>query len=185
MIVKRTFTGSSRPARRGLTLVEISITMSILVGVLLGFCEALLGSMSASRSHRETALATDAARQIMETLQATDLSTVFAINNGVVADDPAGAVVRLGAFAVPGLTPAPGDADGLCGEILFPEIIGAGASQLREDVEDRLLNMPRDLNGDGVVDALDHSGDYMILPVIVRVTWRGGKAQFKTILSNF
>jgi hypothetical protein len=32
--------------------------------------------------------------------------------------------------------------------------------------------MPRDLNGDGVVDALDHSVDRILLPVKVTVEWK-------------
>jgi hypothetical protein len=33
--------------------------------------------------------------------------------------------------------------------------------------------MPRDLDGDGVVDALNHATNYVLLPVRVRVAWRG------------
>jgi hypothetical protein len=33
--------------------------------------------------------------------------------------------------------------------------------------------MPQDLNGDGLIDDLDHRDDYVILPMTVRVTWRG------------
>jgi len=36
-----------------------------------------------------------------------------------------------------------------------------------------MIGMPRDLNLDGAVDALYHAGDYMILPVRVRVQWMG------------
>jgi hypothetical protein len=60
---------------------------------------------------------------------------------------------------------------------------------LREDVNLPELGMPRDLNGDGAVDAGNHSTDYRLLPVIVRVRWQGagGPSQFelKTMLANF
>lgn len=177
-----------RRSRSGLTLVEIAITLSITITILLSFSQALTMSMLTSQSNREAAVATDAARQMMESLQASDFATLFAANNSVVGDDPAGETVRLASFAVAGLTPQQDDADGLCGEILMPELAAGGASELREDVQDFALNMPRDLNGDGLVDALDHSDDYQILPVIVRIEWRGaagpGRVQFKTILSN-
>jgi hypothetical protein len=45
--------------------------------------------------------------------------------------------------------------------------------RLCEYVTDMGLGMPRDLNGDGAVDTADHSLDYVILPVRVRVTWQG------------
>lgn len=172
-----------------MTLVEIAISLSILVTILLGFSTALMSSMKASHTSREAAVATDAAREIMETLQASDFDTLFQNNNSVAADDVGGMPARLAAFAVDGLNPRSGDADGLCGEILLPEVVAGGVSQLREDVSIPALNMPRDLNGDGIVDNADHVGDYMILPVLVRVDWRGtageGRVQFKTILSNF
>lgn len=55
---------------------------------------------------------------------------------------------------------------------------GAGAAavpdwQVREDFVDARLGMPRDLNGDSVIDAQDHSEDYLILPVRVRMRWQG------------
>ena len=174
---------------RGLTLIEITITLAIIVSVMLGFCQALLGSMNASRANRETAVATDAARQMIETLQAADFEALFATNNSVAGDDPEGLPARLAAFEVPGLNPRQNDADGLCGEILLPEITEGGVSELREDLEDRALTMPRDLNGDGLIDSLDHSGDYAILPVVIRIDWRGptgpSRVQFKTIISLF
>ena len=33
--------------------------------------------------------------------------------------------------------------------------------------------MPRDLNGDGVIDKENHAKDFLVLPVKVRVRWRG------------
>lgn len=44
---------------------------------------------------------------------------------------------------------------------------------LLETFEDERLGMPRDLNGDSIIDDLDHSQDYIILPVRVRVEWQG------------
>ena len=47
-----------------------------------------------------------------------------------------------------------------------------GVWQLREDVVDASVGMPRDLNADGAVDAFDHADDYVLLPVSVRLEWR-------------
>ena len=74
-------------------------------------------------------------------------------------------------FAVRGLDPTDGDADGLVGEIRFP--VEPGGLELREDLVDESLGMPQDLNGDGFVDDQDHADDYRLLPVSVTLRWKG------------
>ena len=113
----------------------------------------------------------------------------FARFNSTAVDDLPNGDHLLGSFAVDGLRPRDDDADGLVGEIRFPDFVGAGGQlELREDSNDASLGMPRDLNADGVVDGVNHSGDYQLLPVVVRVEWlgRGGPAsiEFKTVLSD-
>jgi hypothetical protein len=82
-----------------------------------------------------------------------------------------------------------GDPDGFPGEIVFPITLVGGVPQLREDVVNAKLGMPRDLNGDGVVDANNHAGNYQLLPVLVRVRWRGvggnGLVELPTMLASF
>ena len=77
-----------------------------------------------------------------------------------------------GSFDVQGLRPLLDDPDGAVGAIVFPTMVEAGDLQLREDVALPELGMPRDLNGDGV-DALDHSDDYLVLPVSLEIEWLG------------
>ena len=48
-----------------------------------------------------------------------------------------------------------------------------GSIQLREDVVLPALGMPSDLDGNTIIDALDHSANYRVLPVRVRVRWQG------------
>ena len=72
-----------------------------------------------------------------------------------------------------GLEAVQGDADGMALEVMLPATIVAGVPQLREDVNNIPLGCPRDLTGDGVIDANDHASDYQILPVMIRVRWRG------------
>ncbi len=45
--------------------------------------------------------------------------------------------------------------------------------ELREDYQDEELSLPRDLNGDSILDSLDHSDDYILLPILIRVKWQG------------
>jgi len=61
--------------------------------------------------------------------------------------------------------------------------------QLREDYVSADWGMPRDLSGDSVIDDLDHSLDVILLPVTVRLEWRGSFGprtyQIQTMLADF
>lgn len=174
-----------RRGQRGLTLVEMLVAMTALMMTMAGYTLVVVGSTRATDAEREVTLATQSARSTIETMKATAFEQVFATYNANPVDDPGGAGTAPGAsFAVPGLEPVAGDADGLPGEIVFP--LGAGGAGLREDVVDARLGMPRDLNGDGAVDAADHAGDYTLLPVLVRVRWQGtsgpSNVEFETMM---
>jgi hypothetical protein len=107
---------------------------------------------------------------MMELMRSQPCSILFATYNTIAGDDPGGAGTAPGQnFTVPGLEPRDGDADGCVGRILFPTINGA----LREDVVNSFLGMPRDLDGDVTIDGLSHNGDYILLPVHVRIEWKG------------
>jgi hypothetical protein len=172
-------------------LVEVMVAMSVLVVGLLAYCRAVVSAAIAARTTRETTLATEAAWRVVEQMRAAqNFNQVFAMYNTTTADDPGACVVSPGAnFAVPGLQAVVGDPDGFPGEIVFPTTVVAGAPQLREDVVNAKLGMPRDLNGDGVVDANNHAGNYQLLPVLVRVRWRGvggnGLVELPTMLASF
>lgn len=60
---------------------------------------------------------------------------------------------------------------------------------LREDCDLPEIGLPRDLNGDSVVDSLDHSHDYAILPVMIRIEWSMGRSaqriEISTQLADF
>ena len=120
---------------------------------------------------------------MLEELRTVPFTEVFRRYNSDVEDNPDTGLSPGADFAVPGLDPQTGDADGRAGTIVFPvDDLG----RVREDLEDASLGMPRDLDGDGAVDPFDHSSDYALLPVIVRIEWRGaggdGRFELKTIL---
>ena len=140
-----------------MVLVILALTSSVVTGI--------VASTSRQRLiNAENARAADAARATLETLRAEPLSQIFALYNADPADDPAGGAPG-DRFSVPGLQD---DAGGdLVGRVVFPTIAGA----LREDVDDPVLGLPRDLNGDRVIDDLDHALDYAFLPVRVVVEW--------------
>jgi len=163
---------STRPARSkgGFSLLEVMIAFTVLSIAIGAVTSSLLSTMSLRRINRETTIASDAAQSALEDITGGDFATMFARFNATGADDPPAPMDSPGgSFAVLGLTANSGDADGVVGEIVFP---GDGVV-LREDSTDYALGMPRDLNGDGLIDANNHAGDYIVLPVRVRLVWSG------------
>lgn len=150
----------------------------LLVG--LGILSDLILQVSRSRVlNTEQARAVDAARDAVEALHEADFFDLFRLYNPDPGDDPGGPGTAPGTFfAVAGLTAPPGRP--AVGRIAFPTSVPDPAStrcELREDLEDRRLGMPRDLDLDGQVDALDHGGDYCVLPFLVEVEWQGSRGR--------
>jgi len=154
--------------RGGFALLELTIALVALAITLTGVSALVTSSLSLGESNDETGVSREGASSMLDTLRGTPFAEVFARFDATSGDDPAGGASPGAGFSVLGLDPVPGDPDGLVGEIQFP---GDGVT-LREDFQDRELGMPRDLNGDGVIDSLDHSTDYIVLPVRVRILWR-------------
>ncbi|MBL8862463.1 MAG: hypothetical protein JNK02_10685 [Planctomycetes bacterium] len=179
-----------RVGRRGFTLVELAFGITILIVGVLGFAQTLVSMERAQMRTREAGRATEAARAMLERIQAEAFPEAFRRYNDLPDDDPGGAGTAPGAlFAVPGLSPRPGDADGFVGRVIFPSPPGS-PGELRESVVDAALGMPRDLNGDGVIHATaSYATDYEILPVRVRVEWLSaagaGQVELSTVLGNY
>lgn len=176
--------------RWGSTFVELSIAMTLLVLVVGGLGRVLVAALASSGQGAQHLRASEAARSMLEELHAQPFAQLFALYNEPTSDDPAGVEAPGAGFAVQGLDALAGDEDGLPGEIVFPTVaLADGEVELREDVDLPALGMPRDLTGDGDVDDVDHAGDYRILPVIVRVRWRGKAAgssvEIKTLIVEY
>jgi prepilin-type N-terminal cleavage/methylation domain-containing protein len=206
--------------RAGFTLLELIVVMAVLTVAVTMFTSMVVHTTRQRGINRENAIAANAARTIVELMRNEKLSDVFALYNGDASDDPDGPGTGPGStFAVPGLTPLDGDADGLAGEVHLPvigaeeekppatwgtttldiltlgllgtlftggggggkkgKLAGGGGGSpalhytLREDFQDARMGLPRDLNGDSLIDDCDHSLDYLILPVHVEIVWRG------------
>ena len=171
---------------RGFTLIELMVSFSALLIVLLGFSRMLLSSHMASNTTHEATLAKEAARATLEVVQAAPFAEIYRRYNANPADDPGGAGTASGAgFAVRGLEAPEGDNDGLPGQIFFPEQNGA----LCETINLPQYGWPTDMNGDGDADDTDVSSAYQVIPVVVRVEWRGsggkGTVELKTVVGSF
>ena len=165
--------GPEARSSAGFSLLELLLVVSVFVIALLAFSQSMGYAVRLTTMNRETGLAADAAREMIEQLQGSeDFTLVFALYNSDPGDDPGPGAPGAG-FAVFGLDPADDDPDGLVGEIRFPTIVNGGVLELREDVEDPILGMPRDLDGSGAIDDEDQDDDYMLLPVSLTLRWKG------------
>jgi len=149
------------------------IAVVVLTVAVSGFSSSVLSSLVLSRMNRETDVAQQAARRVLEEIQGEEFEQVFAAFNADLGDYAGAGVESVPGFVVDGLDVRAGDADGMVGRIEFPTIEVAGVQELREDVVDVGLGMPRDLDGLNGIDGADHAGDYQLLPVRVIVEWNG------------
>lgn len=161
-----------------MTLVELTVAMVIFT-VATGM---LLQLIASGQGLRETArqewLVTSVAQNVLEQMRATDFRLLSACYDEDPFNDPGGPGTAPGpTFVVDGIDPSANDPDGIVGEVIMP-LVNMGTEvdpdwQVREDQGDALLGLPRDLNGDAIINATDHRLDYTILPVLIRVRWRG------------
>ncbi|MHC4263912.1 MAG: prepilin-type N-terminal cleavage/methylation domain-containing protein [Planctomycetota bacterium] len=159
---------SGRRSRDGHTLIEVLVALSVLMMAVIVYSQAVTNGIRAQQSIAERSTALNAAREMLEQIKAADFTDAYALYNDIPGDDPDGIGTAPGDdFTVDGLDPQQGQ--NFEGEILFPEVGGV----LSETAPDANFGMPYDLNNDG--DALDEdvSGDYLLLPVIVRIEWNG------------
>ena len=156
-------------------MVELVLVLGIL-GMAFGMLTSTMVANARQRHiNRETAIAVEAARDLFERMRDEDFDQIFALYNAQAADDPAGAGSAPGnTFDVAELSLPPGSERPAVGVIVLPALQTLGGTwQLREDFDDAELGMPRDLNGDSIVDDGDHAFDSMLLPVRVELEWEG------------
>jgi prepilin-type N-terminal cleavage/methylation domain-containing protein len=174
------FVQSHRAATRrsGFTLLELTLAMVVLT-LAAGMLATSMGSVgSIGSAQSERAIASEAARTILERMRNVPFNELFATYNANPADDPDGEGTAPGChFAAGELEPWGNDQDGSVGFVYFP----GNGTELREDSTHEKLGLPRDLDLDGTVGAEDVSESYRLLPVEVRVEWtsRGARREFR------
>jgi type II secretory pathway pseudopilin PulG len=169
-----------------MTLVEVMVAIVILTVSVYILSSTVTATIAHSAVKRERAMAVESSMNLLERMRSEPFDELFARYNDFPDDDPGGIGTAPGKhFAILGLDPQEADKDGMVGEVVLPSggsvAQVAGGRQLREDVELPALSMPRDLNGDLMIDDKDHSADYIVLPVTIRISWLGkaGKRDFE------
>lgn len=157
-----------RRREAGFSLIETMIVLGTITLTILGVITAHLTCARLGQTNHETQAAAQRCRSMMEEIASTDVSEVPALYDHVTSNDPAGPGTAPGnSFFTSALS---SNNSGSRGQIELPV---NNAGQVREDLDMPALGMPRDLNGDGVIDSANHSADFHILPVIVRLRWGG------------
>jgi len=186
MIEIREIRSWSQGSEAGISLLEVLIAGAFLALAACGMSAVLAGSMSMNSVNKESAQARTAAQRMLEELQNVPTGDIFATFNSITVDDPLGAATAPGGLFSIHMKPAAVQVSNMTGRVVFPELRPSG--ELREDMVDPELGMPRDLNGDGVIDSEDHAKDYLLLPVRIEVEWRGltGERSYElhTVLLN-
>jgi type II secretory pathway pseudopilin PulG len=167
----------------GFTIVEVAFAVAIVVVALLTTIGSIASSMRVTRTVTEREAATRAAVAKLSEIVATTFDKIVIQYDADPSNDQNGAATAPGAdFDATGFTPPKGDQH--VGIVTLP----LSGGQLREDVNIPELGMPRDLNGDGVVDAKNHITDYKLLPILVELRWDGidgvGSVKIPKLLSS-
>ena len=165
-----------RHAAGGFSLVELMVVFTIMTIALSMFSRTLTSASKLDPLSRERSLAAEAAKNVAETMYGYDFSEIFVSFNADGSDDPGGAGTAHGnTFTVDGLEAISKTEP--VGQIIFCDTEGV----IREDAEIEEFGLPRDLNGDGIVDKGDHTSDCIILPYKILVQWksRHGNRKFE------
>lgn len=146
---------------------------AILGHVALGLGSAVVASHDLDRSNRETREAELLARRAAESLRGLEPTEMIAL----AAAKAAGSSTLLDTLASASET----SLDGARIEVDLP--VSATTGTVEEDLVVLDLGLPMDLNLDGAVDGNDRSTDCRVLPIRVRVEWRGrdGTRRFELV----
>ncbi|MFT4647207.1 MAG: prepilin-type N-terminal cleavage/methylation domain-containing protein [Glaciecola sp.] len=161
-------TGNTRQKNQGITLVEVMIALTVISVAVYMLSSTITATMVHSSARKERTLSVESAMNVLEHMRAVPFEELVALYNDDPDDDPKGPGTAPGpTFSIKGLSPREGAQ--AVGFVILPMLEG----QLRENLNMPGLSLPRDLNGDLVVDSEDHATDYKVLPVQILVEWGG------------
>ncbi len=140
------------------------VSLVILVVAVGGLLAVVFSALRLSQSNESTRAADQAVRAILEGLNTLPFEEAYAAFNSDNADDPPSKAAFQALLRVNDPVLADQKGRAATARVLLP-------AEMREDLVDPAFGLPRDLDGDGGLDSLDHSGDYRLLPLRVRLEW--------------
>lgn len=175
-LVKARMGKGVRRGGSGFTLIEIAFATTVLLVALMSMSASIFSLHSLRRQNRERTLARNACVTRVESAHSVARSAVDqpgAWATNVVAASCPGGGLDLD-FDIPGLTPWPGETH--VGKVTF--VVDETLTDAALGVA---LGMPRDLDGDGLIDNHDVRDTARILPVIVRARWDGVRGRVQIV----
>lgn len=161
---------SPRPqSRAGFSLVDVCLSMALLVvalGVLIG---STFSALELDRSNASLALANQALRGLSEEMQAMPIDEVLDAYVMLEGEQDSIRDTKLARLTMREKLLADDAGHLPVARATFP--LDADGRTLREDLDAPELGLPRDLDGDGAIDADDHRADFRILPVVLELEW--------------
>ena len=158
--------------RRGFTVLEMAITMSVLMVALYALTSTVWRLHDLSSANKERRLAEDALRSISEEIRS--------ISAAAKAEPASWARTLSGAFGPGGRPGERFDVRELCPR---PEAQSVGSvwivtdETLTDEAIGFELGLPRDLDGDGSATNTDVSATATVLPVVLRLRWKGASGE--------
>ncbi|MEM7310380.1 MAG: prepilin-type N-terminal cleavage/methylation domain-containing protein [Planctomycetota bacterium] len=153
----------------GFTMIELAIAMSILMIGLVSAASATMRMHHLRKQNRERIVAQNAARSIAERIHAQ--SYRFSESPATWSEELLDVFSPGGTFGDTfdaSILNSPSEDQELPGQIIF--VTDERLTDADLGIE---LGMPRDLNGDGDANDADVTNDARLLPVVIRITWRG------------
>ena len=186
-----------RRGERAFTLIEMMISASVLVVAILGLAASTFQGHNLGRHVEERRVAVESLGRFVERIRADpDWAGLYArLRPLSVESKNDAALVRLNMDpALKTQTATTYYADmttpTTLGTVTFlvqvPVRTVGGAAALREDLVAPRYGLPRDLNGDGLIDGNARDADNRVLPIVARIRWQHpGEAPQEAVLATW
>lgn len=185
-----------RRSQRGFTLIEVLISATVLVVAILGFVASAFASHGLSRTAEDRRIAVETLDRFVERVRADPdwaglynrlrpLSSESAKDKNLtwLGTDLSLQTWPANSYYADFIPPT------TLGTVTFlvqvPVKTAGGVPSLREDENAPRYGLPRDLNGDALIDDDARAADNRVLPVVARIRWQHpGNSAHEVVLAT-
>lgn len=185
-----------RGSERGFTLVEVMISAAVLVVAILGFVASAFASHGLSKSVEDRRVAVETLDRFVERLRADpDWAGLYGRLRPLSSESAKDKnLTWLGTDLTLQMWPAnsyyadftpPTSLGTVTFLVQVPVLTKGGVPALREDEDAPRYGLPRDLNGDALIDDDPRTADNRVLPVVARIRWQHpGNTALEVVLAT-